>query len=211
MTALRALLCLIGAALPSVLGAADPAPDVPPPVPTVIESDHAEMVSTEAETTFTFGRNVVVTATNLRMTCDELIVVARRSGDPAATLGKTEKFKSMVALGNVRIVQADREATCGRAEVLPDENTVVLTGDPHVRTVDGTYDASGPRMILERGERRARIEGLPGHNERPRITLPPLKDLGYDQEPAETRAGAPSPGPSPEDPRVTFPAPPPKR
>ena len=55
------------------------------PVPTVIESGAAEMVSTEKETTFTFRNGVTVTATNMKLTCDHLEVVARRSGDPSAT------------------------------------------------------------------------------------------------------------------------------
>lgn len=196
MTPARALACLLIAGSALLRAATPGAPAEPPLVPTVIESDLAEMVSTETETTFTFARNVVVTATNLSLTCDELVVVARRAADPLATIGTPEKFKSMVATGNVRIVQADREATCGRAEVFPDEDKVVLTEDPHVRTIDGTYDASGPRMILERGERRARIEGLPGQSERPRIELPPLKDLGYRREAEEEPAPPTEAGPS---------------
>jgi lipopolysaccharide export system protein LptA len=211
MTPFRALLCLaLGITLTAVGRAAPDGPAEPPPVPTVIESDVAEMVSTETETTFTFGRNVVVTATNMQLTCDELVVVARRSGDPTATIGKPEKFKSMVATGNVRIVQDDREATCGRAEVFPDEDKVVLTENPRVRTLDGTYDASGPRMVLERGERRARIEGIPGQSERPRILLPPLKDLGYEKEPSKEDARAPSTA-APDPSRVRHPAPPSKK
>src|SRR5687767_13156031 len=88
-----------------------PAPATPP-VPTVIESGSAEMVSTAKETTFTFRNGVTVTATNMKLTCDHLEVIALRSGDPAATFGKQEDFKSLVAIGGVRIVQSDREATC---------------------------------------------------------------------------------------------------
>src|SRR5688500_17130447 len=99
------------------------------PVPTVIESGSAEMVSTEKETTFTFRNGVTVTATNMKLTCDHLEVIARRSGDPSATFGKQEDFKSLVAIGGVRIVQSDREATCDRAEVFPGDDKVVLTGN----------------------------------------------------------------------------------
>jgi lipopolysaccharide export system protein LptA len=157
-----------------------PAAPATPPVPTVIESGSAEMVSTEKETTFSFRKGVTVTATNMQLTCDELEVVARRSGDPAATFGKQENFKSLVAVGNVRIVQSDREATCDRAEVFPGDDKVVLTGNPVVRSTDGQYQASGPKMVLHRGERRAQIIAEEGV--RPRISLPPLKDLGYEKE-----------------------------
>jgi lipopolysaccharide export system protein LptA len=137
--------------------------------PTVIESDSGEMVSSATDTTFTFRNHVVVTGTNLKITCD-----------PAATLGNQDKFKSLVATGHVRIVQNDREATCERAEVFPGDDKVVLTGNPQVRSLDGQYRADGPRLVLYRGERRAVIEG--GPTERTHITLPPLKDLGYGKE-----------------------------
>lgn len=151
--------------------------------PTVIESNTAEMVSSPTESTFTFRDNVVVTGTNIKITCDELVVVANRTGDAKATLGKQDKFKSLVATGHVKILQNDREALCERAEVFPGEDKVVLTGSPSVRSLDGQYRADGPRLVLYRGERRAVIEG--GPTDRTRITLPPLKDLGYGKEPEQ--------------------------
>jgi lipopolysaccharide export system protein LptA len=194
---------------PPVAAITEPAATAPatPPVPTVIESGSAEMVSTEKETTFRFSNGVTVTATNMKLTCDYLEVVARRSGDPAATIGKQEDFKSLIATGAVRIVQSDREATCERAEVFPDEDRVVLTGNPIVRSLDGQYQASGPKMVLHRGERRAQIIGEAG--ERPRISLPPLKDLGYEKELPRKKTGQPAPpasGPNePAAPVITVP------
>ena len=182
---------------------APPAPATPP-IPTVIESGSAEMVSTEKETTFTFRNGVTVTGTNLKMTCDHLEVVARRSGDPSATFGKQENFKSLVATGRVHIVQNDREATCERAEVFPGDDKVVLKGNPRVRSVDGQYEASGPEMELLRGERRARIISRDG--ERPRISLPPLKDLGYEKE-KEKKKDAGKAAPPPANPKSDTPAP----
>lgn len=169
---------LIAATLASAVRAAEKAPPTPatPPVPTVIESGSAEMVSTATETTFTFRTNVSVTATNMKLTCDELVVIAKRSGDPEATIGKQENFKSLIATGNVRIVQADREATCGRAAVYPGEDKVELTENPIVRSTKEGWVQTGPKMVLYRGERRAVIESTA--TERPRLTLPALKDLG---------------------------------
>lgn len=160
--------------IPTIAWAADE-------TPTVITSDSAEMVSSESQSIFTFRNNVVVTGTNMKITCHELIVVANRSGDPKATIGKQDKFQSLVATGDVHILQNDRQATCERAEVFPGEDKVVLTGHPIVQSVDGQYRADGPRLVLYRGQRRAVIEG--GPTERSHITLPPLKDLGYGKEP----------------------------
>ena len=174
---IRPLRLLASVAILTVLRAADPAPTAtppaPPPVPTIIEcAGPSEMVSTAAESTFTFRDKVVVTGNNLKLTCDLLVVVARRTGDPKATLGKQDNFKSLIATGNVRLTQGDREATCGRAEMLPGEDKVILTENPKVRLRDGSYEASGPKMYLLRGERRAVIEGGS------RFVLPPIRDLG---------------------------------
>jgi hypothetical protein len=140
----RAPCAEVPAVNPQAVPAGPPAPAVPP-MPTVIESGSAEMVSTEKETTFTFRNGVTVIGTNMKITCENLEVIARRTGDPAATFGKQENFKSLVATGDVRIFQSDREATCDRAEVFPGDDKVVLTGNPKVRSTDGQYQASGPR------------------------------------------------------------------
>lgn len=168
------LLALIIPALPAGLRAAEPPP-------TVIEcAGLAETVSTDTETVATFRDQVVVSGNNLKIYCDFLQVVATRKGDPADTLGGYGNFKSLVATGNVRIVQGDREATCGRAEVFPGEDRIVLSEAPVVRSLDDQYVATGPRLVLYRGQRRAVIEGQP--EDRARITLPALKDLGFDEE-----------------------------
>jgi lipopolysaccharide export system protein LptA len=194
---------LLGACLQPIPSAlAQPAAPVAAPVtpiPTVIESaGPAEMVSTATETTFTFRDQVVVTATNLRLTCDRLIVVAKRTGDPKATLGKQENFKSLIATGHVHLVQNEREAFCERAEVLPGDDKVILTGNPAtVRSHDGRYAGSGPEMTLLRGEQRAVIKA-------PRFVLPPIKDLGPGKEKA--KAASPSPAtPAAPAPLITVP------
>lgn len=189
---LRGLACLLLALRAGLPGAtpAVPTPAAPLP-PTTIESGALELFSTEKETTFTYSRGVRITATNLVLTCDHLVVIARRSGDPAALVGRQEKLKSLVASGNVRLVQDDREATADRAEVFPDDDRVILTGNPVVRSVKDGWEQRGPRMELLRGERRAVIRGEGA--ERPRTILPPLKDLGYDKIPERRPAPANAP------------------
>jgi lipopolysaccharide export system protein LptA len=185
----RALLLLaLGACLAAAGHAADApaAKPTPPPVETVVQSDEFDMVSSAKETTFTYRRNVRVTATNMTLTCDNLVIVARRSGDPALLIGKQERLKSLVATGKVRIVQDDREATAERAEVLPDDDKVILTGNPVVRGVKDGWEQRGDRMELYRGERRAVIPS------NPRTVLPALKDLGYDRVPERKKPAEPN-------------------
>ena len=149
--------------------------------PTVIDSEHLDMHSTDTHTTFIFSKSVVVTGTNLRLTCDRLEVITTRKGDPTATIGKLSRFKSLIAEGRVRIVQSDREAACGRAEVLPDDDKIILTDNPVVKDLANGATATGPRMVLYRGESRAVIEGA--EDAPSRIILPAIKDLGFEKDP----------------------------
>lgn len=159
------------------------------PPPTVIEcAGLAETISTDTETIATFRDQVVITGNNLKLYCDFLKVVAIRKGDPTATLGQYGYFKSLVATGRVRIVQGDREATCGRAEVFPNEDRIVLSENPVVRSFDDQYVVTGPEILLYRGQRRAVVKGT--EEQRSRITLPTIKDLGFEEE---AKKGAPHP------------------
>lgn len=160
------------------------------PPRTVIEcAGLSETLATDTETIATFRDKVVVTGNNIKVTCDFLKVVASRQGDPKATIGKYGYFKSLVATGNVRIIQGDREAVCGKAEIFPGEDRVVLSRlaktdpFPTVRSTDEQYTATGPRMILYRGQRRATIEPEDGVGGQ--IILPPIKDLGFSKDKPE--------------------------
>jgi hypothetical protein len=69
-------------------------------------------------------------------------------------------------------------------------------------------------MVLHRGERRAQIIGEAG--ERPRISLPPLKDLGYEKEKEKKKTdgkAAPPETTAPETapPSITVPFTPPSK
>ena len=159
--------------------------------PTVIDSVQLDMHSTDTLTTFLFTKDVVVTGTNLKLTCDRLEVITTRKGDPTATIGKLGRFKSLVAEGNVRLLQSDREAACGRAEVLPDDDKIILTDHPVVKDLANGATVTGPKMVLYRGERRAEVLG--DAETGTRIVLPAIKDLGFDKEqkPATPPAEAP--------------------
>jgi lipopolysaccharide export system protein LptA len=189
------LLPLLAAALALTVAAraADAPASAPPPQTTVDSSGPAEMTSTDTETTFTFRDNVVAVGNGMTLHCDYLKVIASRIGDKSATIGKYGKFRYMLATGNVRMTQGDRVATSGRAEMFPDEDRVVLTEKPVVKIESEGYEASGPRMILYRGQRRAVIEGT--SIERTHILLPPIKDLGF---PSESSKAPAEPSPQPQ-------------
>jgi lipopolysaccharide export system protein LptA len=182
------LLLLVLAFLPAgFMRAADAADD------TIVDcAGPSEIVSGETEIVSTFRDKVVVTGNNLKLTCDFLTVVAIRKGDKTAALGKYGYFKSLIATGHVQIAQGERVATCGRAEVLPGEDKIILSENPVVRDTENSSSVTGPVIELYRGE-RARVV-IPGGTH---IVLPELKDLGYDKDKAS---------PSAENPPKTPPA-----
>lgn len=163
----------------------------PPPPPTVIEADVMELRSSEAENRFFFRKNVRVFGTNLLVSCDELTVVSARSGDPAATVGELGALQSIVATGNVDIVQAGRRATAGRAELFPREGKVVLTEQPVI--IDERAEVRGWRITLLQGERSGIVEsappGTPGGG-RATTILDALPDLGFAGQPRDEDAEA---------------------
>lgn len=163
------------------------------PRPTEIKSDTLDMRSTDTETTSLFTGNVVVTGTGVKITCDRLEVVALRKPDPKATLGKIENFKSLVATGNVNMFQGGREAAAGRAEVLPGEDKVILTGNPVLKDHDTNTVATGDEIVLHRGERQVTGKNI-------RIVGPELKDLGVDKDKLLNNPTPPAPAPAPKQP-----------
>jgi len=159
------------ASLTAALLAAGPVRAADETTTTITSEGEGRMVSTDTETTITFRDHVEVTGTDLKLNCDYLEVVVLRTGDKTATIGKLDKFRSLLATGNVHIVQGAREAACGRAEVVPGEDRIVLTEKPVVVDRDQNTRISGEKITLLRGQRRVLVE-------KPTLVGPPVKDLG---------------------------------
>jgi lipopolysaccharide export system protein LptA len=80
----------------------------------------------------------------------------------------------MLATGNVHLIQGDREAACGRAEVLPEQEKVILSEHPVIVDHDQNTRAAGKKITMLRGQRQVLID-------EPILTAPPVKDLGVDK------------------------------
>lgn len=151
------------------------------PQRTELEADWVEMKSTETETHVLCVGNVILSATNMRLACDRLEIIATRVGDEDDTIGTLDKFKYLLATGNVRMQQDQREVTCERAEVKPLEELVVLTGEPVLLDRSSDTVMTGEELILRRGQRSVEGRNI-------KISAPPLKDLGA--EPADAAPAA---------------------
>lgn len=171
------------------------------PKPTVIIADQLESVSTDTETTTDCQGHVVVTATNMELHCDHLHMITSRLSDQTGTIGKPTGFKTLIATGHVVILQTEglREATCGRAEVFPAQDKIVLTIDPVVIDHGNGTRATGDEIDLYHNQRR-----VTGTNVR--ISAPPIKDLGFNKNQPPPSA-EPSASPSAETPASSSPAP----
>ncbi len=167
----------------------------PAPVPTELRGDHLEMTSTDEETLTIVTGNVVLTGTNLRITCDQLTIRAIRLGEKDATIGTVEKFKYILAQGNVHITQGDRESTSQRAEVFPREDMVVLSDDPVIVDKSNGFVGAGEKITLFRGKREVQVE-------KPKFTGPPIRDLS-----ATAGSSSKPTAPAPTAPGVSFPKP----
>jgi lipopolysaccharide export system protein LptA len=172
-----ALLFWLFAAAALLRAAEAPAPE------TTITGQTMDMRSTATETTTIFDGAVKLVGTDITVTCDHLVVVSTSLGDKAVVLAPIDRFKSLVATGNVHIVQGLREATCGRAEIFPRDNQLILTEKPVVVDRSGPYVATGDRLNLLRGERRITGENVT-------VTGPPVKDLGPDSSPPRPPPGS---------------------
>jgi lipopolysaccharide export system protein LptA len=164
------------------VGAAPKAPDLPP---TVVTADDLESQSSATETTTYFTGHVVATGNDIRLTCDKLKVISNRVGDKTDTIGTQSKFKYLLATGHVYIVSAEREAACGRAEVLPSEEKITLTENPVVTDRENGSVATGDELVMLKKE-----EKVTGKNVR--MVMPPIKDLGF-HSPGTAADGTPTP------------------
>jgi lipopolysaccharide export system protein LptA len=167
---------------------------------TTLEAASGEFWSVNNETFFVFnsaaGKRVTLVGTNIRIECDHLeftTVGLEKKGETNAVLPPLDKFKYLLATGQVHIVQGEREARAGRAEVFPREDKIELTEQPVV--IDHGMDtvaggvvnhandnvARGSKITMRRGERRVLIEN-------PVFEAPPIKDLGFDSKSAPPAA-----------------------
>ena len=175
--------CLLGVGVLNV--AAETAPQK-----TTLDCEHAEMWSVGNETRGVCTGSVTLVGTDLKILCDRLEFTAIGVGDKTATVPTLDKFKYMLATGHVVITQADREATCGRAEVLPREDKLVLTENPVLIDHGTDWTTTGEKMTMLRGERRVIVE-------KSKVTGPAIRDLGYDKTPLNTAPAPDAPKPVP--------------
>lgn len=128
---------------------------------TSIDSDLLEMQGTEDRNFFYFRGNVRVLGSDLTIHCDELTVTSlRKGGTEDENLGQLGAIEKIVALGNVKIDQAGRQATAGRVEVDPSGGTIHFLEDPVIMQDGNEVRSYG--FIFYTNEKRFETINPPG-------------------------------------------------
>lgn len=182
---LLAAISIIGSAL-SQQATPPQAPKAPredkPVVNTEIESVRLNVENDGENAYFHFSDSVRLTATNMVVECDSLEVFATREAEQQSNIGKFSAIKEIIAAGNVRIVQEERTATCQKAVVKPNEERIVLSGNPVVVQPTGrivTYNP-GDKILLDRGN--GRIQIITDGPRKLRLTSSAIGDLGFENQ-----------------------------
>jgi lipopolysaccharide export system protein LptA len=119
--------------------------ETPPPGATVITSD--ELHSDQQNHISIFTGNVITVGTNFKMTCQEMTV----------NFTSDNKVDTIIATGDVIIIQPDRVTHCGRAEYFHDEDKFDLTDQPVI--LDHKNTVRGPEIIIFRTTQKMIVKG----------------------------------------------------
>jgi lipopolysaccharide export system protein LptA len=142
---------------------------------TLIQSRTVRMIQEPTQTLFKFSEDVLITATNLEVSCGRLEVTAREMPvlpGSATTPVERLNLEKVEAFEKVLIKQTGRVATADQATILPNAGKVTLEGNAVV--TDDRGRISGHRMTLLQSERRAIVEGGGPKGERARVILPDM-------------------------------------
>jgi lipopolysaccharide transport protein LptA len=149
------------------------------------------LVTNDAEKFAEFSGRVKATQGKFTLTADTLRIYYE--GDlvnaPKGERSGREAIKRIVAGGKVHIVSEEYSADAERAEYLPESDELTLAG-PGSRVVSGKNTLSGAKIIYNRSQGKALVEG--GGGER-------VKAVFYQEEkenaPEAKKAGAKPPAP----------------
>ena len=120
----------------------------------------------------TFSGDVVVARQDMTITSDTLLVYlvdqknkgASSESENGAAARSTKDIDRIVAKGNVRIEQLNREGLCETATYLSKENTVTMEGNPMLMEKDTKNQITGETIIFNMTTNQSRI--LSGKNKK---------------------------------------------
>ncbi|MCK5681492.1 outer membrane protein assembly factor BamD [bacterium] len=129
--------------------------------------DPLEIISdwTEADRqkgTITFGGKVVAKQKDMVLYADQIVNYFDM---------QNQKLEKAIAVGNVKLNQADKFVTCERAELIQGERKVILTGNPVMW--QGENRVTGERIIIYLNQSQAEVFG--GESRKAKVKIKPSK------------------------------------
>lgn len=157
--------------------------------PTVITSDKQWLVGGTDSDRYFFEGDVKASGTDMDVSCGKAEVEMRKLKSGGHSISK------ICLLESVNLSSGLKSATCGRAEVFPEDEMVVLSEDPVVIDREDNTRVSGPRMVYNRGRRSMTVEAettpsAPAAQSAPRSFIPDFED---DETLAPAHGRAPRP------------------
>ncbi len=156
---------------------------------TVFKGDFLKIKTEDEKTRFYLTGNVVITGTNLKVTCDSLEALSVKVEGQKSD-NDVGNMEEIIATGNVHIIQDDRDATAGRAEIYPmgfekkpdptgkNNGVIVLKISPVLRDLKKGTVASAHEIRFHQGKGEAEFISAPDKTERPTVILDEIPDLG---------------------------------
>lgn len=143
--------------------------------PTVITSDRQWLVGGTDSDRYFFEGDVKAAGTDMDVSCEKAEVEMRKLKNGGHSISK------IYLLESVNLSSGLKSATCGRAEVFPEDEMVVLSEDPVVIDREDNTRVSGPRMVYNRGRRSMTVEAenpqsAPAAQSAPRSFIPDFED-----------------------------------
>lgn len=143
---------------------------------TVAEAEMIEFLAVnERVHHFFLEGNVSVESSELLLTSKRMKVVFEKEDNSSSD--DIGQISLITAFGEVKLSQSGRTSYCDSLSMDVLKNEVLLEGKP-ARVVDEEWGAAvGNQIILEKGERRARVLGG-----KPRLELPAIPSLGFERK-----------------------------
>lgn len=150
---------------------------------TVARADYIELMAVnERSHRFLLEGNVSVVGNELSLSCEKMEV--KFLNDTNSSSGDLGEISFITALGKVELAQKGRVSYSDHLKMDISKGEVLLEGSEGkpARVVDNEWgEVSGPTIVLEKGNRRARVLGGKGRD-KPRLELPALPNLGIERK-----------------------------
>ena len=176
------------------------------PARTLVSGKRMTVLTGEDGNVVSLFGDVRVTDSAIRLESEKLVVETDPNADSSPLLdvsaaseksGEKPAVRRAVAEGAVHVFYEGRELTCARAEVLPPENLITLTGEPKVVSLEEKSALSGDRVEVLLARDVIEVFSASGDSpsrRRVEATLPEFSELSAAPATSTRSSGTPSAG-----------------